>query len=312
MTFTYYPIPQPGLLTVQGADAIAFLQRLTTNDVQILQPGKCILNILTSPEARIIDVFAMWIDQEHILLSGLPGRGAQTASLLKSRVFFIDRVEVMHLSQQFCQYEIFGQHIVPILSLTSGDTMPATGESRAIDLRGHRLYLLKPAPPLGGGLRLVAPLELDDYLQEQMQLLGGQELSSPEYEIQRVETGTPGDTGELTADFTPLENGLKEAVSLRKGCYTGQEVLARQVNYDKVTRQLRGLRLQQPASSGIRLVVDGKTVGTITSAVVSPRLGAIALAMIRRPHDQPGTNLEAVIHENLVIRGEVVTLPFPR
>jgi folate-binding protein YgfZ len=106
-----------------------------------------------------------------------------------------------------------------------------------------------------------------------------------------VENGLPAAESELTGDYTPLEMGLETAISNTKGCFTGQEVIARQLNYDKVTQHLVILRLQAHGEAGERAWVEGRPVGLLTSAVQSPRFGPLALAVIKRPYHQPGTGV---------------------
>jgi folate-binding protein YgfZ len=118
------------------------------------------------------------------------------------------------------------------------------------------------------------------------------ELSSESRHILRVEAGLPDAGAELSEEYTPLEAGMERAVSGDKGCYPGQEVLARQVTYDKVTQRLVGLRLSEPVAPGRRLLVEGKPAGVVTSAAESPRFGAIALGVVKRPHYVAGTRLE--------------------
>jgi folate-binding protein YgfZ len=106
-----------------------------------------------------------------------------------------------------------------------------------------------------------------------------------------VENRLPAPEAELTGDFTPLEIGLEAAVSTTKGCYTGQEVIARQLNYDKVTQHLVVLRMQAPGKAGERAWVEGRPVGLLTSAAQSLRFGPLALAVIKRPYHQPKTGV---------------------
>ena len=122
---------------------------------------------------------------------------------------------------------------------------------------------------------------------------GVEQLSPESHHILRVEAGLPAAGAELTEEFTPLEAGLEYAVSGAKGCYTGQEVLARQTTYDKVTQHLVRLRLEAPAGAGERLWAGDKVVGVITSAAVSPRFGPVALGVVKRPHHEPGSELTA-------------------
>jgi tRNA-modifying protein YgfZ len=162
---------------------------------------------------------------------------------------------------------------------------------------------------VGGGALLLVEAGAGDSLAAHLATAGAHLLTPGDYEIWRVEQGLPGPHGELIEDFTPLEAALSEAVSSEKGCYTGQEIIARQITYDKVTRGLVGLRLRGPAASGDSVEVEGKRAGAITSAVESPLLGPIALAVLKRPHNVPGTPV-TVIHDEQPRHGTVAALPF--
>ena len=122
----------------------------------------------------------------------------------------------------------------------------------------------------------------------------------------RVEHGRPRYGVELDDTVIPQEAGLNErAVSFTKGCYVGQETVARLYYRGKPNRHLRGLRLSAPAASGEEITFEGRPVGRIASAVVSPRLGPIALALIRR-EAPPGSGVSVGEHRP----AEVVALPF--
>ncbi|MCC6904745.1 MAG: glycine cleavage system protein T, partial [Anaerolineae bacterium] len=116
-------------------------------------------------------------------------------------------------------------------------------------------------------------------------------LSGAERELRRIESGIPGPDGELHEAYTPLEVGLHDLVSGTKGCYTGQEVLARQVTYDKVMKHMVGVRLSGETTVGAELTLEGRTVGLLTSSTVSPRLGPVGLAVVGRAAAEPGTVL---------------------
>jgi folate-binding protein YgfZ len=137
-------------------------------------------------------------------------------------------------------------------------------------------------------------------------------LNPPTAELLRIEAGLPAWGRELSDQVTPLEAGLLPAISFSKGCYTGQEIIARQVNYDKVTRNLVGLVLPPDAPSELR----GATVqgpgrgGFVASVAFSPALNRpIALAVIPRDLNQPGAAV-TVLHEGREIPATVATLPF--
>jgi folate-binding protein YgfZ len=113
-------------------------------------------------------------------------------------------------------------------------------------------------------------------------------------EILRIEAGLPASGHELSDRFNPLEAELRHAISFTKGCYTGQEVVARLNTYDKVQRALRGLALTGGLvpPPGSRVLDAGKEVGRVTSAVHSPARGApLVLAYLEIEHGEPGTRL---------------------
>jgi folate-binding protein YgfZ len=131
-----------------------------------------------------------------------------------------------------------------------------------------------------------------------------------EYRLLHLEAGIPFAGAELIEAYTPLETRLESAVSQSKGCYTGQEVIARQVTYDKITQRLCGVRLDAQLNPGRRLWAGEKLAGVVTSCAQSPRFGIIALAMLKRPHDLPGTQLEAEDEKGTRSPARVVALPF--
>jgi folate-binding protein YgfZ len=131
-------------------------------------------------------------------------------------------------------------------------------------------------------------------------------VSEAAAEILRVERGRPRYGAELDDGTIPQEAGLNaRAVSFTKGCYVGQETVARLFYRGKPNRHLRGLRLSEPAPSGAELRLGERVVGRLASSLVSPTYGPIALALVRR---------EAAVGDTVAVEGgasaEVVELPF--
>jgi folate-binding protein YgfZ len=135
---------------------------------------------------------------------------------------------------------------------------------------------------------------------------GATPVSEAAVEILRVERGRPRYGAELDDSTIPQEAGLNErAVSFTKGCYVGQETVARLFYRGKPNRHLRGLRLSEPVPAGAELRLGERVVGHVASVVVSPAYGPIALALVRR---------EAAVGDGVAVEGgasaEVVELPF--
>ncbi|HLH15383.1 MAG TPA: glycine cleavage T C-terminal barrel domain-containing protein [Solirubrobacteraceae bacterium] len=136
---------------------------------------------------------------------------------------------------------------------------------------------------------------------------GARPIAEQAAECVRVEHGRPRYGIDLDDSVIPQEAGLNErAVSFTKGCYVGQETVARLYYKGKPNRQLRGLRLSRPATRGEELVLGERVVGRVGSAVVSPALGPLALALVRR--EAPPGSVLGVGEQRA--SAEVVELPF--
>ncbi len=307
-----YRVPQPGLLRIAGEGRLDFVQRQTTNDVRLLAPGRTLLTVLTSPTARILDVWRLLLspDDEALDAITLPARGSITAQYLARRIFFMDRVTVSDLSAESAQLWISGPTAPHTLRQVGFETLPAPDEVVSLNLPGEPGRLLAQDGALGQGYLALGGQNGLELLVQRLTEAGAATLDPDTVEVLRIEAGIPGPARELTDTYTPLEANLDRAIHGAKGCYTGQEVIARQITYDKIARRLVGLRLDAPVSVGATVLVEERSAGAVTSAAISPRFGPIALAVLRRPHFAPGTPVR-VTDAAGEANGIVVTLPFP-
>jgi tRNA-modifying protein YgfZ len=302
-------ILEGGCLRIEGEDRLAFLQRQTTNDAGKLAPGRGVLTVLTSATARILDVLYLLPEERAVSVHTLPGRGAATLRFLRSRIFFNDKVSISDLSPATIQIDLFGPEAGRVLETMGVASPPAVDQVVDLPMQALTVRLARLPSQFGLGYRLVSPLEAAQPLQQTLEQAGAVLVDADVFEVLRIEAGLPASGNELNETYTPLEAGLQVAISGSKGCYTGQEVIARQITYDKVTQHLCGLRLEAPASAGSRLyTAAGDPVGTITSAAVSPRLGPLGLAILKRPHHEPGTDLRVGSPQGS--RGVTTALPF--
>jgi tRNA-modifying protein YgfZ len=158
------------------------------------------------------------------------------------------------------------------------------------------------------GVDLLCSSEGVEGLRAALEDAGAVPVSESAAEVLRVERGRPRYGIDLDDSVIPQEAGLNErAVSFTKGCYVGQETVARLYYRGKPNRQLRGLRLSGAASPGDELTFDGRVVGRLASIAESPRLGTIALALVRR-EAPPGTHV--AVSGAGEATAEVVELPF--
>jgi tRNA-modifying protein YgfZ len=156
------------------------------------------------------------------------------------------------------------------------------------------------------GVDLIAPAVDAPAVAEELTAGGAEVVNEEAAEIVRVESGRPRFGRDMTTATIPQEAGINErAVNFTKGCYIGQETVARLHYRGKPNRRLRGLRLSAPASAGDPIRLGERELGSIGTAVISPRHGPIALAIVRR-EAEPG----AVVAVGDGLEAEVVELPF--
>jgi folate-binding protein YgfZ len=140
---------------------------------------------------------------------------------------------------------------------------------------------------------LHVPAESTDAVRDALLAAGASALDRETFDVLRIEDGRPLFGPDVTEENLLHETGLVGEYHANKGCYIGQEVVARlAARGGHVNKHLRGLRLTAPAVAGAVVTADGKNVGRVTTAAVSPRLGPIALAWIHRSQADPGTAVE--------------------
>jgi folate-binding protein YgfZ len=315
-----YFIETPGYLEMSGEDGVDFLQRQTTNDVHRFDGKSALVTILTSPKARILDVLTLLPDPNilhdeakqrrcmHILT--LPNYSTRTVEFLTNRIFFMDKVSIMERNGEFVQIELFGSGADLTISKIGFGALPEPAEILSTEIDGCLLRVVGRVKELHLGCRLLVPPKIADDILDLIEDSGANPVTEEQYNVLRIEAGLPMAGYELTSDYTPLEIGLENVVSKTKGCYTGQEVIARQTNYDKVSQYLSGLKLSDQAQIGERVRFENKSVGKITSAAFSDRHGDIALAVIKRPHNQPGNELYVEQRDTTIVNAQIVELPF--
>jgi len=276
--------PHAGVLQLTDADRADFLHRMTSNNIIALRPGQSAVTVLTSPTARILYVFTVVCRTDDLLLLPAPGQTAALARHLRGQIFFMDKVKVQDLSEQWTRLRLVGPQAERSLTPLGLDAAPVPNTWTQA---GAVLALAQPDYGVPG-YELLVPAGQAQAMTAALTAGGAQLIDDDAYHVRRVELGRPAPGAELVEDYNPLEAGLGWACSDNKGCYTGQEIIARQLTYDKVTKTLVGLTGAEAFHPGDEITVDGRGVGVVTSAALSPSMGPLALAVVKRPHNTPG------------------------
>jgi folate-binding protein YgfZ len=288
LSSAYRQIEHPGFLTLVSDDRIDFLQRMSTNDLTTLQAGQVITTVLTDVAARILDVLQVFTLNESTLgVVTLPGRAGKTFAFLKGKIFFNDKVTINNRSAEYRILDVYAESN----AINSILTAPPDLHHCSVSADGT-IAIHQPGLADLESYRLIVTGDTFDQTLHSLTEADVSEFDQATFDALRIASGVPGSDTEWNQSYTPLETNLRWAIAMNKGCYTGQEVIARQVNYDKITRQMARIQLAGMTQPGAKVKAGGKSVGEITSVAMHPEMGAIALGVIKRPHFKPGTQLD--------------------
>jgi tRNA-modifying protein YgfZ len=281
-----------GKFVVRGGEAVDFLQGQVSNDVESLAPGTgCYAAILNHKGKLRTDLRILrgedflWLDTEPI-----------------GHAVLRHMLDTYTLGRDVRWEDLSEDHAILSLIGPAADELapgaPAPAEHSFVD-SGAGLWVRTDL-----GIDVLCGTGRADELRAE---LGVDEVSEEAAECLRIESGRPRLGLDMDSETIPQEAGINErAVDFEKGCYVGQETVARLHWKGKPNRHLRGLKLSEPVERRTDVVLGEKVVGRIGSTCVSPRLGPIALALVRR-EAAPGDTVRVGAAE-----AEVVELPFER
>jgi folate-binding protein YgfZ len=281
--------PAPALLALIGDDAAEFLQGQVTNDIEELTAGQGHYAALLTPKGKLrADMRVLKTDDELLVLTDTERLPIISHTINTFRIGY------------FFKAEDRGDDVA-LISLIGPKAHERLNEIAPSDL-GKEENANAPIPFGDSNTRGISTLLGVDLLgtkkaiaaaTEELTAAGVKEASAAAAEIVRVEHAIPSFGHELDENIIPGEAGLNErAVSFEKGCYVGQETVARMHYKGKPNRSLKGLRSEQPLTKGATVTAqDGKELGTVGTAVVSPEHGPIALVVLRR-EGEPGDKVD--------------------
>jgi tRNA-modifying protein YgfZ len=290
-----------GVLRMDGREALDLLHRLSTNAVGDMQPGDARETLLTTEKARIIDCVLVLAREDHVLLLVSPDRMTAVRSWLETYTIMED-IRYTDCSGSFSQSELIGLGDVEAEGFFDC-VVPHRWTAREVPIGSGTAALIRHESIQGPGWRLLLPMPesdgtpggdtIDAWLSEK----GMHPIPAREYERWRISRGYPAVGFELTERVHPLEAGAERAVSFTKGCYIGQEVIARLDSQDKVQRRLRRLRIDAPEgmedARGAELHHGASNAGFITSAIFDPPANSFAaLGCVRTAFLAEGSVLE--------------------
>jgi len=288
----WLPLAGESLVRVSGRGHPEALQRVLSQDVLRLRPGEGALALLLAPKGQFRAIMAVFAGVEESFLLAPPGRGGDISRGLNT-----------YLRLSRCNSEpvkaageiaVLGARFNEVVDAVGGAALPKGGW---VEVPGV-LWFGRTMRGVPGAVAVAQDPERLAVLRAALGAAGARPLSEEAVELARIRVGWPAWGAELTETVLPPEVGIEEeSVSYSKGCYVGQETLARMRTYGHPTRGLVGLRqlagsVEKPSLPvPLSAVGEEKSRGTLTSWGWHPEHGGVGLALVRRELTKPGTRL---------------------
>lgn len=284
-----------GRILAKGKDTLDLLNRLSTNLVDPLPEGAGQTTVITTGKGRVLDWVTVLPRGEDVLLLTSPERRGEVAEWIDMFTFEEDTA-LEDVTESTGMLSVLGpsaESLVGQLLGASTAALPRLGCVTAPWRSGEALAA-RTDPAGQPGFDIVVPADAAEALWDAAVDLGAAPIGWQALEALRIEARVPRWGAEFTDDNNPLEAGLLSEVSWTKGCYTGQEVVARLYNYHRIQRFMAAVDLPADAGCppGTVLMADGAAVGRVTSVSPVARDGVQpALALIRAAHASVGATL---------------------
>jgi tRNA-modifying protein YgfZ len=300
-------LAERGVLETSGPLRQKFLQGMLSNDVAGRQPGQGCAAAFMTAKGHVLALMRVLVTKDAVLLEMPADRlGVVESTLVHYRV----AAPVRFKTKPTAVLGLVGPDGPALLRRLGVDLPELVAEAHVpATIGGHEVLVARAGDLPPAGLVIHAAPEAAAEVRSALSGAGARPLGRRALDALRIEAGRPWYGPDVSEDNLLHETGLvNETHSFTKGCYIGQEVIARlDARGGNVNKALRGLRLDAPVRAGASVSAAGKEVGRVTTAAVSPRNGPIALAYVQRSHFAPDTAVEVD-----GTAAHVVGLPFDR
>lgn len=284
-----------GKVSVTGADRITFLHSMISNDVSGLAEYQGRYGTFLTSTGKVVADFYYYRLPEQVLIDLSPTTSSNFIATLEQYII-MDEVALHDVSVAWRHFSIQGpgsrEFLTEIVDVSPPEQL---GKVQPCNWEGHEILWIRRDELSTPGYEILLPADGGTDFASLLDESRAIEIGLEVYDVARLERGIPLFGRDVTGKNNPLEARLDEAVSLSKGCYIGQEVIARATHIGGVPRLLTKLLLegvQVPEGGSRVLTPDGKEAGKVTSAAYSPRLEkVIALAYIKRALIEEGARM---------------------
>jgi tRNA-modifying protein YgfZ len=302
-------------LEISGPDRAKFLHNLTTNEVKRLAVGRGCEAFVTSPQGKTIGYLIILAADDKLIARADPGGDVLAVPHFQKYGVF-DDVAINDRSSSTFELHFFGPHAGLLAERAAGVSPREEYSHVTTSIGGSPVRLVRESPVFYPGFTVIgeksAGASVKETLVTQGRDLGLIEIGAAAFEVLRIEAGTPVFGKEVTEKNLPQEFGRDDrAINFVKGCYLGQETVARLDAVGHVNQVLKGLVFAAGTpcpGPGSPVEGEGKRVGIVTSAAFSPvRDASVGLAMIRTTHTTTGTRVIVMLGEGSGLAEAIVS-----
>jgi len=277
-----------GKIAVKGRDSLDLLNRISTNDLQYLATDTMCDTVFVSPKGRLIDYCRVINSGEELILIGSFFHVNHLIDWI-NRFIILEEAEVSDVSTEYSWLTLIGPRSKLFLSELTGKSLTDKDDAIWFDLKDIHFPVLKNLNFKYLAYNLIFKntdaWSILPVLLEHLDSFKGQLIGDTAFQIVRVESGMPDWGTEITQDYNPHEARLTHALSFTKGCYTGQEVIARLDTYEKVQKYLMIVELSEKLLEmpPLEVFIDEESVGYLTSYIYNPvTKKSVGLAYIKK------------------------------
>ncbi len=290
--------PARGMLYLTGTTRLDLINRMSTQAVLGLQSGQGAATVLTTDIGRIIDRIILYATSDGVYVLTGDGHADPLARFFMRNIFFNDDTQVRDISATTAVFGVYGPRAAERLAAAGFPDVDVPlhhwrqATIGGATTTGATAYLHRTDPIAGDGYFVTGNNSDREAIRATLLAAGLAPIDEADYDYLRVEAGVPRFGRELTLDYIPLEADLWADVSFSKGCYVGQEIIARMESRGKLAKRLVRLRLGAPVAAGTEITAATRAAGTITSAAMGPG-GPVALGYVKTSALADGAALSA-------------------
>jgi len=315
-------ISSSGVIELRGNDVLDFLHRISTNSITDLPKEKIANTIFTTEKGRIIDISFLFNFMEFQLLICSAEQQEKVMRWINKYIISDDIIQT-DISEKYTIFELLGPQVESFIIMISGNAVNSIQENsfKVINTDGIIFFLAK-LRDRNGKMKfwIIADpnygQQLVRYMLENKSIFNFNLIGDRASEIYRIEQGIPSAPNEINDQYNPHEARLMNLVDSKKGCFIGQEVIARLETYDKVQKYLMGVEFSQEVEEDQKFNLfndEGTEAGEVTSYIYSPNFKKhIGLAYIKKAFLQEGRSLTAKSSDGISVNVLVHSLPFKK